>query len=116
MAVNPGSFVDISIQSCSDEIINFKYYSLSNDEVFDVDETLKIIANKALESARGNSGTIIAQFFHGMRRSCENKKVLYITDFAQAFQFGFKSAKASLLQPEEGTIITVMDDKFILNS
>ena len=75
-----------------------------------IDETLQIIADKALESARGNSGTIIAQFLHGMRRSCENKDVLNIPDFAKALENGFKSAKASLLTPEEGTIITVMDD------
>ena len=86
------------IEECEDDITD------------NADETLQIIADTALESARGNSGTIIAQFFHGMRRACENKNALYVSDFAQAFQFGFKSAKASLLTPEEGTIITVMDD------
>ena len=75
-----------------------------------IDKTMQIIADKALESARGNSGTIIAQFLHGMRRSCENKDSLNIPEFAQALTNGFKSAKSSLLTPEEGTIITVMDD------
>ena len=75
-----------------------------------VDETLDVIANAALDSARGNSGTIIAQFFHGFRRSMANLQVASIDDFAMALQQGFKSAHDSLLNPEEGTIITVMRD------
>ena len=42
----------------------------------DIDETLDIVADTALESARGNSGTIIAQFIHGMRRSLRGKKLI----------------------------------------
>ena len=75
-----------------------------------VDETLDIIANAALDSARGNSGTIIAQFLHGFRRSMTNLESASIDDFALALQHGFQSAHDSLLKPEEGTIITVMRD------
>ena len=69
-----------------------------------------LIANTAIDSARGNSGTIIAQFFHGMRKSLRELKVANINDFAAALQVGYQSANDSLLKPEEGTIITVMRD------
>ena len=75
-----------------------------------VDETLDVIANSALDSARGNSGTIIAQFFHGFRRSMANLESASKNDFAAALQNGYQSAHDSLLNPEEGTIITVMRD------
>ena len=69
---------------------------------------LNFMADKALESARGNSGTIIAQFIHGMRESCLGKEVLCLKDFADALELGYISSKDSLLNPKEGTIITVM--------
>jgi len=75
-----------------------------------ISETISIIADTALDSARGNSGTIIAQFFHGMRKSLINQNVVTINNFSNALQEGFKSSKESLLNPEEGTIITVMQD------
>ena len=72
------------------------------------DRTLKIIADTALDSARGNSGTIIAQWFHGLSKSAVEKETLDIKDIALAFRQGYSSAKNSLLNPQEGTIITVM--------
>ena len=71
-------------------------------------EALQLIADLALDSSRGNSGTIIAQWFHGMRRSAEDKDNLEIKDFVSAFNRGYQSASDSLLNPKEGTIITVM--------
>ena len=73
-------------------------------------EVFNIIADLALESARGNSGTIIAQFFHGMRKATKNKEKLYIEDFSKALRSGYKSSIDSLMNPQEGTIITVMRD------
>ena len=71
---------------------------------------MNIIEDKALESARGNSGTIIAQFLHGFRKSTIRKDLLYVNDFSEALVQGYRSSKESLLNPEEGTIITVMKD------
>ena len=75
-----------------------------------ISDTLDVIADTALDSARGNSGTIIAQFLHGMRKGLKNLDVINCTHFALAFKEGFQSAQDSLLSPEEGTIITVMRD------
>ena len=75
-----------------------------------VDETMEIIANTALESARGNSGTIIAQFYYGLKKSFEGIDILEVKNFADGLQQGYESAIDSLTNPEEGTIITVMRD------
>ena len=82
----------------------------NNQITKNVGETLDIIADLALESARGNSGTIIAQFLHGLRRSLRNKDTININDFSKALISGYDSAIESLMKPEEGTIITVMRD------
>ena len=62
------------------------------DNVF---ESMNIIADKALESARGNSGTIIAQFLHGFRKSTIRKDLLYVNDFSEALVQGYRSSKES---------------------
>ena len=83
----------------------------SSFEVTDsIDITVNFIADTALDSARGNSGTIIAQFFHGMRKALAGLELANINHFAHALKTGYKSAHDSLLKPEEGTIITVMRD------
>jgi len=74
------------------------------------DETMKLIANTALDSARGNSGTIIAQFFYGLSKAFNGLDIIYVKDFANGLNQGYLSAFDSLINPEEGTIITVMRD------
>ena len=82
-----------------------------NDKITkNIGESLNIIADLALESARGNSGTIIAQFIHGMRREIRGKDRISINNFSDALISGYDSAIESLMNPEEGTIITVMRD------
>ena len=82
-----------------------------NNQITDnMGESLDIIADLALESARGNSGTIIAQFLHGLRKSFSNKDIINVNDFSKALIAGYDSAIESLMKPEEGTIITVMRD------
>ena len=53
-----------------------------NDKITkNIGESLNIIADLALESARGNSGTIIAQFIHGMRREIRGKDRICIINW-----------------------------------
>ena len=74
------------------------------------DETMSLISNTALESARGNSGTIIAQFYYGMNKSFNGLENINVEQFAKGLRQGYESAVESLVKPEEGTIITVMRD------
>ena len=74
------------------------------------DDTMSLIANTALESARGNSGTIIAQFYYGMHKSFNGLESINVEQFSAGLKQGYESAIESLVNPEEGTIITVMRD------
>jgi hypothetical protein len=74
------------------------------------DEAMSLMANTALDSARGNSGTIIAQFYYGLSKSFKNLEIIDVQSFATALKIGYESALDSLANPEEGTIITVMRD------
>ena len=74
------------------------------------DDTMLLIANTALESARGNSGTIIAQFYYGLSKSFRGLDKINVQQFSKGLMQGYQSAIESLVNPEEGTIITVMRD------
>ena len=74
------------------------------------DEAMLLIANTALESARGNSGTIIAQFYYGLSKSFRGLENINVEQFSKGLMQGYESAIESLVNPEEGTIITVMRD------
>ena len=74
------------------------------------DIAMQTIANTALDSARGNSGTIIAQFYYGLNKAFKGLEIITVSDFARGLQQGYDSAYESLSNPEEGTIITVMRD------
>lgn len=65
-------------------------------------------ARGMLLSARGNSGVILSQFFEGVHRGFDGVKRAGVTQFKQAFDCGVKQAYASVVQPTEGTILTVM--------
>ena len=74
------------------------------------DIAMSQIANTALESARGNSGTIIAQFYYGLSKSFTGLETVDVNQFSSGLMQGYDSAVESLSNPIEGTIITVMRD------
>lgn len=61
-----------------------------------------------LMGARGNSGVILSQIFSGIAQSVEDKDVLSALDFAEALKNGAQSAYNSVMEPTEGTILTVI--------
>ncbi|RME98459.1 MAG: DAK2 domain-containing protein [Chloroflexi bacterium] len=64
-------------------------------------------AHGALLGARGNSGVILSQFFQGMANGLHNKPHFTTEDLAHATGLGMSSAYQSVLEPVEGTILTV---------
>lgn len=74
------------------------------------DAMSSIIADSALEGARGNSGVILAQFFQGLAEKALGKKRVATHEFAHVVQTAVQSAEAAVSQPKEGTILTVMRD------
>ncbi len=67
------------------------------------------VADTLLDSARGNSGAIIAEFFQGMSDSAANECEFTTQSFAQAINKGSKYAYDAVDRPCEGTILSVID-------
>ncbi len=68
----------------------------------------KKIASLVLRAARGNSGAILSLFFRGMSKAFVDKEELDTTDVALAFRRGTEEAYRAVMNPTEGTILTVM--------
>jgi len=68
------------------------------------------LAKSALMGAQGNSGAILAQFFHGFAEGVKGKWKLTTAAFASAVQRAKKAAFEALSEPKDGTILTVISD------
>lgn len=75
-----------------------------------VKETLSSIAEAAIDSARGNSGIIFAQYLLGLSKSIEEDDKITMEQYASASIYASEYAYNSILKPVEGTIITVMKE------
>lgn len=64
-------------------------------------------ADGMLLSARGNSGVILSQFFDGIAAGLSDCEEASAEDLAQAFKVGVEHAYAAVMEPTEGTILTV---------
>ena len=73
-----------------------------------VSELSKKIASLILRAARGNSGAILSLFFRGMSKAFADKEEVDTTDVARAFRKGTEEAYRAVMNPTEGTILTVM--------
>ena len=78
----------------------------------DFDGTISDCAERAshltLRAARGNSGAILSLFFRGMSRALKGLDVADTTDMAMAFRRGADEAYKAVMNPTEGTILSVM--------
>jgi DegV family protein with EDD domain len=75
-----------------------------------VDELMDHVADAALDGARGNSGAIMAQYFHGFREAVAGQRSLSAKRFAKASAAGAESAWTAMSKPVAGTLPTVLDD------
>ena len=69
-----------------------------------------LIADSALDGARGNAGSILAQFLVGLSEGLSNYAKVTTQQFADAVKIGKQYAYQALLNPVEGTILTVISD------
>ena len=67
----------------------------------------KTISYGALMGARGNSGVILSQLFAGFAKASEGKEFLTARQFSQAFDLAAETAYQAVMNPVEGTILTV---------
>ncbi len=65
------------------------------------------VASGMLLSARGNSGVILSQIFAGIAKGLQGKSSAYASDLAAAMQSGVETGYRAVVNPTEGTILTV---------
>lgn len=66
------------------------------------------ISDGMLLSARGNSGVILSQIFEGMARALDGAETADAELIIRAMQSGTRTAYDAVMQPTEGTMLTVM--------
>ncbi len=73
--------------------------------------TVAAVADKisfaTLRGARGNSGVILSQFFRGIAKGLKGKAACSAADFSLALKMGSDAAYKAVMNPTEGTILTV---------
>ena len=67
----------------------------------------KALAGGMLLSARGNSGVILSQLFFGFSNGLGEKERVTLRELTQAFHAGVERAYSTVIEPVEGTILTV---------
>ena len=72
--------------------------------------TLESISDSALIGARGNSGVIFAQFVNGLRTASKGKDRVNLDEFTEMALESVKHTYASLSNPVEGTMLSVIKD------
>ncbi|MCL6477963.1 MAG: DAK2 domain-containing protein [Peptococcaceae bacterium] len=70
-------------------------------------EIAAALANGCLLGARGNSGVILSQILHGIADALEGKDRVNTADVAAAFTRGEGAAYRAVMNPVEGTMLTV---------
>lgn len=78
-----------------------------NNGIDDISKASRIAADGMLLSARGNSGVILSQLFDGLAKGLANVKEADGEAFSQAMKCGVKQAYSAVMEPCEGTILTV---------
>ena len=73
-----------------------------------ISDCAKKVSDMVLRSARGNSGAILSLFFRGMAKSFKGLEIADSVDIARAFRRGTEEAYKAVMNPTEGTILTVM--------
>ncbi len=73
-----------------------------------VGESAQKAANLMLRGARGNSGVILSLFFRGIAKAWKELEEADVADIVRGFERGVTEAYKAVMNPTEGTILTVM--------
>ncbi|WP_311482466.1 DAK2 domain-containing protein [uncultured Anaerococcus sp.] len=72
-----------------------------------VEEIAKALSQGTLMGARGNSGVILSQLVRGMSKTLKGKDEIRAEEVRDIFKNASKTAYRAVMQPTEGTILTV---------
>lgn len=94
-----GTNMNMTIKSGLDKV--------NKTSISSVEEVSKALSQGTLMGARGNSGVILSQLVRGMSKTLKGKDIIEIADIREIFQTANKTAYKAVMQPTEGTILTV---------
>ena len=95
-----GMNMNLTLTSGSKEIQN-----RSDESAYEIS---KVFSRGLLMGARGNSGVITSQIFRGFSKGLEGLDEVNAEAFSSAFQRGVEVAYKAVVNPVEGTILTVI--------
>lgn len=75
-----------------------------------IEKMSAIIAESALDGARGNSGAILAQFLCGFAEGVKNLRKISMEDFVSAATLAAKRSAEAISDPRDGTILSVIKE------
>ncbi len=81
--------------------------SIENSDEKSIGNISKIVARGMLMGARGNSGVILSQLFSGIAKGLKGYDVADPEVFSNSLRLGVEQAYAAVINPVEGTILTV---------
>lgn len=73
-------------------------------------DLMERLARASLDGSRGNSGAIMAQYFHGFSEALSDQAVLVAEDLVTASKAGAEAAWTAMSEPVAGTLPTVLED------
>ncbi|MGL5205341.1 MAG: DAK2 domain-containing protein [Metamycoplasmataceae bacterium] len=77
-----------------------------------LNDLLQTVSKNMLLGARGNSGVILSQIFKGFAVGWKNLETIETKDIIKGFEQASKMAYASVINPIEGTILTVIRETY----
>ncbi len=72
-----------------------------------ISEVIDKFAHGMLLGARGNSGVILSQIFAGIKNALDKYETVGAQELAEAYRSGIEKSYSSVMNPTEGTILTV---------
>ena len=81
--------------------------AVENMDSDNIAAVMKAISRGMLLGARGNSGVILSQFFAGFSKGLEKTAKADVFVMGEALKMGVQQAYTSVMNPSEGTILTV---------
>lgn len=95
-----GTNMSLTIMSAAKEVA-----ALPEDAT--IENISKAISSGSLRGARGNSGVILSQLIRGFTKVIKTETELDVTILTNATQKAVETAYKAVMQPKEGTILTV---------
>ena len=84
--------------------------AVQNADELPINQLMARIASASLDGARGNSGAIMAQYFHGFSEALDDCASMDARALAVASSAGATAAWTAMSEPVAGTLPTVLED------